>query len=253
MSPTNLVYNVVAIPSGVYRYFKEGRMLWPLTWMVSVGTLPGLIAGGFIRLNYFLDPKPFKAFVGCVLLYMGLRMFWDWRKARQGKGGKAAGALPAGEWRVRVSEFNWRRLRFSFQDQDYSCSSPGCSYCPWRWAWWAGYTGIGGGAIIAPPFLVAIYRLPVHAVAGAALSATCLTSPWEAWSSSSSSRPFTPAWARRWLRTGFWAHSSAWAGWPACTWEPRTQRLVPGVYLKLMLGVILLVVALRYVIGYLFG
>lgn len=28
VSPTNLVYNIVAIPSGVYRYIKEGRMAW---------------------------------------------------------------------------------------------------------------------------------------------------------------------------------------------------------------------------------
>ena len=30
VSPTNLVYNIVAIPSGVYRYIKEKRMAWPL-------------------------------------------------------------------------------------------------------------------------------------------------------------------------------------------------------------------------------
>jgi len=31
VSSTNLVYNIVAIPSGVYRYIREGRMCWPLT------------------------------------------------------------------------------------------------------------------------------------------------------------------------------------------------------------------------------
>ena len=41
VSATNFVYNIVAIPSGVYRYLKEGRMAWPLTWVVIVGTLPG--------------------------------------------------------------------------------------------------------------------------------------------------------------------------------------------------------------------
>ena len=33
VSPTNLVYNIVAIPSGVYRYIREGRMAWPLAWV----------------------------------------------------------------------------------------------------------------------------------------------------------------------------------------------------------------------------
>ncbi|SHE78321.1 Sulfite exporter TauE/SafE [Desulforamulus putei DSM 12395] len=32
VGPTNLIYNIVAIPGGLYRYIKEGRMAWPLTW-----------------------------------------------------------------------------------------------------------------------------------------------------------------------------------------------------------------------------
>jgi uncharacterized membrane protein YfcA len=31
VSATNFVFNIVAIPSGVYRYIREGRMAWPLT------------------------------------------------------------------------------------------------------------------------------------------------------------------------------------------------------------------------------
>ena len=56
VSPTNLVFNVVAIPSGVYRYIKEGRMAWPLTWVVVVGTLPGVFIGAFLRIKYLPDP-----------------------------------------------------------------------------------------------------------------------------------------------------------------------------------------------------
>ena len=43
VSATNQLFNIVAIPSGVYRYCKEGRMVWPLTWVVVVGTLPGVL------------------------------------------------------------------------------------------------------------------------------------------------------------------------------------------------------------------
>jgi uncharacterized membrane protein YfcA len=49
VSATNFVYNIVAIPSGVYRYLKEGRMAWPLTWVVIVGTLPGVFIGYYIH------------------------------------------------------------------------------------------------------------------------------------------------------------------------------------------------------------
>ena len=72
VSPTNLVFNVVAIPSGVYRYIKEGRMAWPLTWVVIIGTLPGVFIGAFLRIKYLPDPKAFKLFAGFVLLYIGL-------------------------------------------------------------------------------------------------------------------------------------------------------------------------------------
>ena len=55
VSATNHLFNIVAIPSGVYRYLKEGRMVWPLTWVVIVGTLPGVVLGAVIRVNYLPD------------------------------------------------------------------------------------------------------------------------------------------------------------------------------------------------------
>src|SRR5574342_937066 len=75
VSGTNHVFNIVAIPSGVYRYIKEGRMAWPLTWVVVAGTLPGVFIGYYLRVLYLPDPKVFKFFVGCVLLYIGVRLF----------------------------------------------------------------------------------------------------------------------------------------------------------------------------------
>jgi uncharacterized membrane protein YfcA len=53
VSPTNLIFNIVAIPGGVYRYIREGRMAWPLTWVIIVGTLPGLLIGAIIRIIIF--------------------------------------------------------------------------------------------------------------------------------------------------------------------------------------------------------
>ena len=77
VSGTNQVFNVVAIPSGVYRYIREGRMLWPLTWAVIIGTLPGVFIGAWIRIRYLPNPKNFKLFVGLVLCYIGFRLLMD--------------------------------------------------------------------------------------------------------------------------------------------------------------------------------
>ena len=68
VSATNFVFNIVAIPSGVYRYLREGRMAWPLTSVVIIGTLPGVFIGYYLRVLYLPDPRTFKLFVGCVLL-----------------------------------------------------------------------------------------------------------------------------------------------------------------------------------------
>ena len=77
VSSTNFVYNIVAIPSGVYRYLKEGRMAWPLTIVVILGTLPGVFIGYYIRVLCLPDPRTFKLFVGCVLLYIGIRLLYE--------------------------------------------------------------------------------------------------------------------------------------------------------------------------------
>jgi len=92
VSATNFVYNIVAIPSGVYRYMKEGRMAWPLTRIVIVGTLPGAFIGNYLRVLYLLNPKAFKFFVGCMLLYIGARLLYE-LTARSQKGKQEMKAL----------------------------------------------------------------------------------------------------------------------------------------------------------------
>src|SRR5512147_3218861 len=67
VSATNQLFNIVAIPSGVYRYIREGRMVWPLTWVVIAGTLPGVLIGAILRVRYLPDPVRFKLFAGVVL------------------------------------------------------------------------------------------------------------------------------------------------------------------------------------------
>ena len=75
VSATNHLFNIIAIPGGVYRFIREGRMAWPLTWTVIIGTLPGVLAGTVIRSRFLLDPTFFKHFIGVVLLYIGGKLF----------------------------------------------------------------------------------------------------------------------------------------------------------------------------------
>jgi hypothetical protein len=257
VSPTNLVYNMVSIPSGVYRYLREGRMVWPLTWVVVLGTLPGVVAGGFIRLHWLPDPGPFKAFVGCVLLYIGVRLFMDFAKSRRARPdagpGRAAGARPgtgpasAGEFRVRILEFSWRRLAYRFQGREHSCSVPSVFGLALAVGLVGGVYGIGGGAIVAP-FFVAIYGLPVHTVAGAALMGTFITSV-AGVGFYQAVAPWYPemAVAPDWLLGALFGLG----GLAGMYLGARTQRFVPAGWIKLMLGLLLLYVAVRYLGGFL--
>ena len=170
VSATNHLYNIVAIPGGVYRYIREGRMVWPLAWAVILGTLPGVFAGAVIRVRYLPDPKNFKLFAALVLLYIGLRMAQNilrgrkkFRSDRQGRTHHPGGVQQT------LDRLSFRRPGVPDVHPDGLLHEPG------RGGWVGGIYGIGGGSIIAP-FFVAFLGLPVHTVAGAALLGTFVTS-----------------------------------------------------------------------------
>lgn len=246
VSPTNMVFNITGIPGGVYRYLKEGRLVWPLTAAVVIGTLPGVIIGVLLRLSLLSDPKPFKAFVGLVLFYVGLRLFQDFFRTRSEDKQVEAEST---DWKTDIVVFNRRELAFRFRGQEYRCSTPGIVAFSFLVGIVGGAYGIGGGAIVAPIF-VTFYGLPIHAVAGATLMGTFTTSVvgvvvYQAVA-------FTPAGADTavgpdWL-LGILFGVGGLAGMYL---GARLQRLFPSAWLKLMLGLIATFVAARYVEGYL--
>lgn len=196
VSPTNLIYNIVAIPGGLYRYIKEGRMAWPLTWTVVIGTLPGVFIGAWVRILYMPNPKTFKLFVGCVLLYLGYRLLsevlgWNKKvqeqnaqmqkkfaeqvaKLKEENSSRLAAGLPA-EAVVKTKSVSLRRIEYEFWGETYSFGTLSILLLALAVGLIGGIYGIGGGAIIAP-FCVSVLGLPVYTVAGAALAGTFITS-----------------------------------------------------------------------------
>jgi len=185
VSATNQLFNVVAIPSGVYRYCKEGRMVWPLTWAVIAGTLPGVFIGALIRVAWLPNPDHFKLFAAAVLLWIGLKMARDLMKvpsashrsmrlgrASQKRSETTRGASPPA---VHVTHLTLKRMGYTFDDEAFDVSLWGILLLSFLVGIVGGVYGIGGGAIIAP-FLVTFFGLPVYTVAGAALMGTFVTS-----------------------------------------------------------------------------
>jgi len=181
VSATNFVYNIVAIPSGVYRYIREGRMAWHLAWLLALSTLPGIFLGYYLRVVYLPDPRSFRLFVACVLLYVGTRLALDALAKNKNDAEKGQNGVTGINQMIGVS-VNLRTLSFSAKKTEYEFCGNRFSFATPKMLVMAflvgiigGAYGIGGGSIIAP-FCVAFLGLPVYMIAGAALFWTFLTS-----------------------------------------------------------------------------
>ena len=71
VTPTNLLYNVVAIPGALYRYWRQGQTGGRLALALIAGTLPGVIAGSAIRVDLLPGAGVFDLVVAAVLLPLG--------------------------------------------------------------------------------------------------------------------------------------------------------------------------------------
>jgi len=266
VSATNFVFNIVAIPSGVYRYIKEGRMAWPLTWVVIIGTLPGVFIGYYLRVLYLPDPKAFKLFVGCVLLYIGSRLLYEITgKAATGKNkmkvledkfkqraeelkkqqnARIASGLPK-EAVVKTISFSLSKIEYEFWGERFSFSVPAMFVLAFIVGIIGGTYGIGGGAIIAP-FCVAVFHLPVYTVAGAALMGTFLTSIAGVTFYSVMPAKEGLATSPDWLLGALFGAG----GFVGVYLGARFQKFVPQKFIKMMLGIVIVFLAVRYIYQY---
>jgi uncharacterized protein len=257
VSATNQLFNIVAIPSGVYRYIREGRMVWPLTWVVILGTLPGVYIGAVLRKDYLPDPGSFKFFAGLVLFYIGARMVYDLLRKTQSMTRREAEArfqALVRNWRSRgeqggevlpgvcVEKFTLRRICYEFYGERYDFSTPGILALSFVVGIVGGTYGIGGGAIMAP-FFVAVFQLPVYTVAGAALMGTFITSVagvFIYWA-----KGMSPDWLLG-LLFGLGGTCGMYLG-------ARMQKFVPAKVIKWMLAVIIVSTAAKYILSYFGG
>ena len=267
VSGTNHVFNIIAIPSGVYRYIKEGRMAWPLTWVVIAGTLPGVFIGYYLRVLYLPDPTTFKLFVGCVLLYIGIRLFKDLfggnkdRSAgakvleekfkarafemRKEHHAKIAAGLPA-DAVVRTISVSLQKVEYEFWGERFSFNTLGMFALAFAVGIIGGAYGIGGGAIIAP-FCVAFFQLPVYTIAGATLTGTLITSVAGAlfFSVLPAARGVSPMpdWP---LGVLFGA-----GGFAGMYLGAKTQKYMPQKFIKIFVGTAIIFLAIKYITQYL--
>ena len=144
VTPTNLLFNVAAVPGGLLRFWHERRLLNRLTWLLISGTLPGVVAGAIIRVELLSGGRAVELVAAGVLLPLGL-----WLAVGSQRLAPAAPKLT-------------RRGRCGIWFLSLVVGTVGGIY------------GIGGGSILAPILLALGYS--AFEVAPATFAATFLTS-----------------------------------------------------------------------------
>jgi uncharacterized protein len=145
VTPTNLLYNVVATPGALYRYWRQGQTGGQLALLLIAGTVPGVIAGSVIRVELLPGPRVFDLVVAAALVPLGIWLALT-KPAHEKASGRPVRLIPAPVLVVLAG-------------------MAGCI---------GGIYGIGGGSILAP-ILIGTGRQASH-VAPAALASTFVTS-----------------------------------------------------------------------------
>jgi hypothetical protein len=211
VTPTNLLFNVAATPGGLLRFWQEGRLGGPLTRLLVIGTLPGVIAGAVIRVEWLSSSHAFMYVVAGVLLPLGLWLL--------------LGAQRLAPARPQAS----RQRRALVSALALLVGTAGGIY------------GIGGGSLLAPILLAVGFS--AYEVAPATLATTFLTSlvgvaTYQVLQLSHGGE-IAPDWALgAWIGVGGFLGSYLGA---------RLQRHLPEQGLRRLLGVIACVIAARYI------
>lgn len=211
VTPTNLLYNVVATPGALYRYWRQGQAGGTLALVLTAGTLPGVIAGSVIRVELLPSARLFGFVVAAVLLPLGA-----WLALTRP-------ASAAGEARPdRVIPLPVLILL---------AVVVGCI---------GGIYGIGGGSILAP-ILIGTGR-PAKDVAPAALASTFVTSVAGVVTftilSARYHGPVAPDWPTG-IALGIGGLAGAYTG-------ARIQARLPDVLIRRVMGVLVLAIGARY-------
>ncbi|WP_141665946.1 sulfite exporter TauE/SafE family protein, partial [Streptomyces prasinus] len=72
VTPTNLLFNVVAGPGALWRYRRDGALRGPLARRLVLGTVPGVVIGAVIRVLALPGPAVFRLLIAALLVPLGL-------------------------------------------------------------------------------------------------------------------------------------------------------------------------------------
>ena len=211
VTPTNLLYNVVATPGALYRFWRQRQTGGRLALVLIAGTLPGVIAGSIIRVELLPSAHVFDFVVAAALVPLGMWLALTSAPCGEGDAGTVR-TVPASALIVLAVLV-------------------GCV---------GGIYGIGGGSILAP-ILIGTGRPPKE-VAPAALASTFVTSIAGVITflvlSFHHHGPVAPDW-RTGVALGIGGLAGAYTG-------ARIQRRLPETAIRRVMGLLVVAIGIRY-------
>jgi uncharacterized membrane protein YfcA len=203
VTPTNLLFNVVAGPGALWRYRRDGALRGGLARRLVCWSLPGVITGAAVRVHALPGPDVFRLLVAALLLPLG----------------------------------TWLCLRTLRPNRIQPPPGTNAEPSPATLAALAltvgvvgGIYGIGGGSLLGP--ILAARGMPLARIAPATLAATFITSVAGAAAyavlATTSSGPVAPQWPLG-LACGLGGLVGGWLG-------AQLQPRVPETALRVLLG-----------------
>jgi hypothetical protein len=222
VTPTNLLYNVVATPGALYRYWRQGQTGGRLAVTLIAGTLPGVIAGSFVRVELLPSQHVFDLVISAVLLPLGGWLTAS-RPTRRDPAPTSGAAQTSGPARQR-----------GLPPVPVLVTVAALVGCV------GGIYGIGGGSVLSP-LLIGSGR-PAAEVAPAALAATFVTSVAGVVTftvlSAHQHGAIAPAWATG-AALGVGGLAGGYTG-------ARIQSRLPDALIRRMVGVLVIAIGARY-------
>jgi uncharacterized protein len=211
VTPTNLLYNIVATPGALYRYWRQQQSGGSLTRVLLAGTIPGVVAGAIVRVEFLPSPRAFEVVIAAVLIPLGAWILVS---------------NPVTPQKAVKSTILLRPVTLVVLAAGVGCVG--------------GIYGIGGGSILAP-ILVGSGRSPTE-VAPATLASTFVTSIAGVVTfvilSTEHSGNVSPEWGMG-LALGVGGLLGGYTG-------ARLQPHLPETIIRRLLGVLVLAIGLRY-------
>jgi uncharacterized membrane protein YfcA len=237
---------LIAVPG----YYRQGRVVFSLAFILGAGGILGALIGSTLSATYLTDIDVFKSIFGVLTLGIALQVLSRLFGHKQKPGTRSERAAAAfeklvhdgGSTRtigVRHRHFSLQRMRFAFAGEQFE-------YAPWApflagagIAVLSSALGVGGGFLLVP-FMVLLLGLPMFLVAGTAALAIAVSSVTS---------------IGNYIRLGVELDVPLLllllAGTVAGAWiGPRLSRHLHERWLQAILGLVLLLIGIRYLGGF---